>query len=238
MKVIKPFNTKSIKMSLTSLGTFFLFIKLRFLLNILFIIGILPNVIAQSFEEDVLDALESKPKLDLRLDSRHSFINQGGVSVFGIKGGIEYDRKLRFGLGFNILTTRQSRTVNYIENGQQKKDENARLVFYNFSPYVEYVFFKQKKWEISVPVQIGFGTSYYNYYTLSGKQEDSRKFVLTYEPAITAQYTLLKYFGPGLGIGYRLMIVDNKAIEESFNSPVYIFRMKVFFGVIYDDLFK
>ncbi len=211
---------------------------MKFLLSVLFICFLFPNVIAQSFEEDILDALDNQPKLDLRLDSRHSFINQTGVSVFGIKGGIEYDRKLRFGIGFNILTTRQTRTVNYTENGQQKKDENARLIFYNFSPYVEYVFFKQKRWEISVPVQFGIGTSYYNYSTSSGMKKDSRKFVLTYEPAITAQYTLFKYFGAGLGIGYRLMIFDNTAIEESFNSPVYIFRMKVFFGVMYDDLFK
>jgi hypothetical protein len=194
---------------------------------------------AQQFERDIQEALSKRPILDLRSDSRHSFINQSGVSIFGVKGGIEYNRKLRFGLGFNILATRLSSSITFDYEGVNQTTDDARLIFYHVSPYAEYVFYKRDRWEISIPVQFGIGTSYYTYKTESGQRfSDNRKFILSYEPAITAQYKILKYFGPGFGVGYRLMIVDNGAIEESFNSPVYIFRFKVFFGEIYRDLKK
>ena len=191
---------------------------------------------AQSFEKDIRDALNTKPLLDLRLDSRHSFINQSGVSVFGIKGGVEFDRKLRFGVGFNILSTELNSTITYIENGVIKTSDKAELVFYHVAPYVEYVFYKSDRWEVSIPVQIGFGNSFYKLNTDLGQVNRNRQFILSYEPAITVQYKILKYFGPGFGVGYRLMIIDNKSIKESFNSPVYIFRFKIFFGEIYKDL--
>jgi hypothetical protein len=195
-------------------------------------------VFSQSFEKDIRGALKSKPILDLRSDSRHSFINQSGVSVFGVKGGIEYDRKLRFGLGFNILSTKLKTTITYLDDGVLKSNDEARLIFYHISPYAEYVFYKGERWEISIPVQFGIGNSYYTLATEKGRINRNRQFILSYEPAITAQYKVLKYFGPGFGVGYRLMIIDNKAIKESFNSPVYIFRFKIFFGEIYRDLKK
>ena len=223
-------------MSLTSLRTFFYHLRLRYLITCLFLIF---SVCAsgQSFEDDIKSALKKKPILDLRSDSRHSFINQSGVSVFGVKGGIEFDRKLRFGLGFNILATELNSIITYDYEGIPTTTDDARLVFYHITPYLEYVFYKQNRWEVSVPIQFGFGNSYYTYKTESGQRfNDKRKFILTYEPAITAQYKIFKYFGPGFGVGYRLMLIDNKAIKETFNSPVYIFRFKIFFGEIYRDL--
>ncbi|MBR9830625.1 hypothetical protein GYB57_00630 [bacterium] len=208
------------------------------LFSVVFVVCICTSIFAQSFERDIRDALKTKPVLDLRLDSRHSFINQSGVNVFGVKGGIEFDRKLRFGLGFNILSTPLRTSISYLENGILKTSDQARLVFYHVSPYTEYVFYKGERWEVSIPVQFGIGNSYYTLNTDNGRINRNRQFILTYEPAITAQYKILKYFGLGFGVGYRLMIVDNKAVKESFNSPVYIFRFKIFFGEIYKDLLK
>lgn len=208
---------------------------------ILFVVGIIITLCSygQSFEADLRSALKKKPNLDLRSDSRHSFINQSGVSVFGVKGGIEFDRTLRFGLGFNILATKLTRAITFNYEGVSSTTNDARLVFYHVSPYVEYVFYQKNRWEVSIPIQFGIGNSYYTYKTESGQRINSNKqFILSYEPAITAQYKIFKYFGPGLGVGYRLMIVDNSAVEESFNSPVYIFRFKIFFGEIYRDLKK
>ena len=59
---------------------------------------------------------------------------------------------------------------------------------------------------------------------------------MTYEPAITFQYRLLKYFGAGFGIGYRLMVVPNQQLNEKFTSPVYIFKTRIYFQDILRDL--
>ena len=73
--------------------------------------------------------------------------------------------------------------------------------------------------------------------SLEEKQID-RGGIILYEPAITGQYKLTKWFGLGFGAGFRLMLVNNKAIDTKFNSPVYIFKVKVFFAELMRPVFK
>lgn len=187
------------------------------------------NASSQSFEQELRDAISTRPKLELRLDSRHSFINQSGVKVFGLKAGVQFDNKLSFGIGYNRLWSPLSSEI--VLRGVPTKVE---LGFSNFSPYVEYVFFRDKKWELSIPIQFGFGNSYY--LRTIDDEKINRRFVMSYEPAITFQYRFLRYFGAGLGIGYRLMLKPNRELEETFTSPVYIFKTKVYFESLLKDL--
>ncbi len=186
---------------------------------------------AQSFEQELKDAVKTKPTFEFRMDSRHSFINQKGVKTAGVKVGIQFAEKLSFGLGYNQLWS--PRTGIILEN---KVETKVQLGFFNFSPYVEYVFFRDKKWELSIPVQIGLGSSYYSIKSGSGKEKLRNDFVMSYEPAITFQYRLLRYFGVGLGIGYRFMVIPNSKLEEKFTSPVYIFKTRIYFQDILRDL--
>jgi hypothetical protein len=39
-------------------------------------------------------------------------------------------------------------------------------------------------------------------------------------------------------MGYSLMLIDNPAINENFNTPIYSFRIKVFLGDIYRLIVK
>lgn len=189
------------------------------------------SLCAQSFEQELKDAVKTSPRLEVRLDSRHSFINQRGVKTAGVKVGIQFADKLSFGIGYNQLWSPLSSTIS--QNGLQTK---VRLGFYNFSPYVEYVFFRDKKWELSIPVQIGIGSSYYSNKSGAGADRLREEFVMSYEPAITFQYRVLKYFGAGFGIGYRLMVVPNQQLNEKFTSPVYIFKTRIYFQDILRDL--
>ena len=200
---------------------------LFFVLNIF--ISLFTN--AQNFEQELKNIVAVKPKLDIRFDSRHGFINQTGVKVFGFKAGVQHDNKLSYGIGYNQLFSPIKRTR--IRNDTEQYLE---LAFYNFSPYIEYVFYRDDKWELSIPVQIGFGSSYYKLSTISGIEKINQKFVISYEPAITFQYRFLRYFGAGLGVGYRLMLKPNRELEEKFTSPVYIFKTKIYFGDIWEDI--
>ena len=188
---------------------------------------------SQNFEEELKAALKENPELDLRLDSRHSFINQTGVKVFGVKAGVQFDNKLSFGIGYNQLWNPLERSIN-IEGLTYK----VELGFFNISPYVEYVFYKDNRWVLSIPVQFGFGSSFYKNKEEFGPDKFFSKFVVSYEPAITFEYRFLKYFGAGLGVGYRLMIIPNAQIREQFTSPVYIFKTNIYFEDIYRDIFE
>jgi hypothetical protein len=190
-----------------------------------------PNTKAQSFEEELKTAITKKPKLEVRMDSRHSFINQTGVKTVGFKVGIQFNEKLSFGMGYNQLWSPLSGTIT--DHGVEIR---VNLAFYNVSPYVEYVFFRDDKWELSIPVQFGFGSSYYKNSGNQGTGQLRKEFVMSYEPAITFQYRFLKYFGAGFGIGYRLMIIPNQQLEEKFTSPVFIFKTGIYFQDVFRDL--
>jgi len=202
--------------------------------KILFAVCILSSFMsskAQSFEQELKDAVKTTPRFEFKVDSRHSFINQRGVKTVGVKVGIQFADKLSFGIGYNQLWSPPSSNIS--QNGMETK---VRLGFYNLCPYLEYVFFRDKKWELSIPVQIGLGSSYYSNNTSIVNEKLRKEFVMTYEPAITFQYRLLKYFGAGFGIGYRLMVLPNQQLNEKFTSPVYIFKTRIYFQDILRDL--
>jgi len=186
---------------------------------------------SQEFEEELRDAIHEKPRIEARFDSRTSFINQTGVRVSGFKLGIQFDNKLSFGLGYNYLGSRVRRELEVDRNIYY-----VRLRFNVVSPYLEYIFYQDERWELSIPLQFGFGKSYYSNENDIGPNRFKSDFVATYEPAITFQYRFLKYFGAGMGIGYRLMIIPNRGVEENFTSPVYIFKLKLYFQDILTDI--
>lgn len=124
------------------------------------------NAFSQNFEQELKDIVSEEPKFDIRFDTRHSFINQTGVRVFGFKMGVQYADKLSFGIGYNQLFSPITYTK-FVDS----IFTNVELAFYNFSPYVEYVFYRDSQWELSIPIQIGFGSSYYNAETSEGKKK-------------------------------------------------------------------
>ncbi len=198
-------------------------------LSILFflILCFCKSINAQYFEQEIKKALKSEPRFIAYFDSRGSFISTNGVRVFGVKAGLQYAEKLTFGIGYNQLA---SRYTNYIEKeGQTKKVE---LKYWYISPYVEYTFYRDKQWELMIPVQIGLGESYYE--TNGDNKILNFQWVFSYEPAIAFQYRFLEFFGAGFGVGYRLMVVPNTQLEERFTSPVYMLKFKVYF----DDLME
>lgn len=186
---------------------------------------------SQDFEQELKTSLKTKPKVDFRLDSRSSFISTSGVRIFGVKLGLQYNNKLSIGLGYNQL-------ISGIENKSIDFDGvkyTGNLQYNYVSPYIEYIFYEDRKWELSIPVQFGFGNAFYENTTDAGPKRFNVKRVVSYEPAITFQYRILKYFGAGMGVGYRLMIIPNNEIKERFTSPVYLFKFKFYFQELYSD---
>lgn len=198
----------------------------RFLLFIIPVLLSLPGR-AQYFEEEIRSAMKSEARFVAYLDSRGAFINQNGVRVFGVKAGLQFDEKLSFGLGYNQLATNYNNTIEY-----QGQDRAVELRYWYLSPFVEYTFYRDRQWELIIPVQLGFGESYYQ--SREPKANINYGFVISYEPAIAFQYRFLEVFGAGFGVGYRLMVIPNTQLEERFTSPVYMLKFKVYF----DDLME
>jgi hypothetical protein len=47
------------------------------------------------------------------------------------------------------------------------------------------------------------------------------------------EYKIMKVLGVGVGLGYRIMLKNNRGIEQQFTSPVYALRVRLIFDELY-----
>lgn len=182
-------------------------------------------------------ALKAKPRFSFRLDNRHSFTATTSSKILGFKIGAEFDTRFRVGGGLNILSSYLSKPV-YMDSAGFITDTIPSYLKMTYMGYfIEYVFFRTKRWEFSIPLQVGIGNTRYEYVYNMKKHSRDRSLIVNYEANITGHYKIFDWFGVGAGIGYQLMLKDNPAIKENFNTPVYVFKLKVFLGEIYRSVF-
>ncbi len=189
-----------------------------------------------------LDTLETifnnKPSIVARLESRNSFIENQLISVTGLRLGIAYQRKLRIGGGVSWMRSNFANNF-YSTNEFGKLDTTTKyLKFTYLCYYIDFVFYKAKRWQLSVPIQIGSGLVWFQrskkFNLYSG---DKKSFLLLYEPGITTQFKVFKWFGLGLDIAYRFTLKNNNKIGDKLNSPTYSFKLLVLFDQLFYELF-
>jgi hypothetical protein len=187
--------------------------------------------------DTIRELFKSKYSIDARLESRNSFINHQLIGVSGARLGVTFQRKFRIGLGLSWLDTDVK--SNYFSiNDFGKTDTLTRyLKFVYLCYYVDFVFYKTKRWQLSVPIQTGTGLSWFQQksnYTLKGKAP--KYFLLLYEPGITVQFKVFKWFGFGTDVAYRFTLNGNTETRRQLNSPTYSFKILVWFDQLFYDL--
>jgi hypothetical protein len=197
----------------------------------------LPSVLLcqpSSLKDSLSAAFDEAPRLVVRFETRNSFVTGKPAHVRGLKAGYQFGETVVLGVGYHWLERKltQELVVN-TPDGQEVVDAEIRMDY--VSAHFDYTFYRQNNWYVSIPVQLGFGRSSLEY-DLEG---DSRKTrfgsMVLYEPAMSVEYRLLKYIGLGAGVGYRLMLLNNKGIDGNFNSPTYSLRVRLLLGKIYQD---
>jgi len=210
-----------------------------FIIWVLILVGF--TVCKAQFIDSIYSVMKTKPKIIFRFDSRNSFIDNSRAKIFGWKVGVEFDKRIRIGGGFSNLVDRHDPSLDKViyESNGLDTFRIATLRFSYISYFIDYIFLNTRRWEFSVPIQLGFGGSRYKYRDENAKlQIHNAKSVLLFEPALSVQYKITKWIGLGTGAGYRLMLLNNKAIEKKFNSPIYIFKFKIFFGGVFQSFSK
>ena len=169
--------------------------------------------------DSIFSILKEKPTFFAKLDTRGSFVSNRHVRLNGIKAGLVFINKLKVGFGYSWLRTNY--TPYYNGNHVDLKSKN-------FSTFIDYIFYTQNKLQLNANLQLGLGNFYYD---LDGEKV-ARSFAVFYEQSATVEYRIIKYFGIGMGVGYRLVAFNKKRINENLSSPVYIARFKLYFGDI------
>jgi len=177
--------------------------------------------------------LHSRPSIDARLESRYSFMNNSPTKVSGVRLGISFKRKLRVGIGYSWLDTP-------VYDKEIVKDELGKpkiiTSFFKFEYvcyYADFVFHKTKRWQLSVPIQVGTGM-YWTRYDDGEKITNSKKrLLLFYEPGITIQYKMTRWCGLGLDVCTRLALRNTNYVSNKLNSFVLAPKLLIWFDQIF-----
>lgn len=178
--------------------------------------------------------LHNKYSIDARLESKLSLIDHQLTKVSGVRLGLAFKRKLRLGAGVDWLKTDYSRGINWLGVEPVTRDfvtgDNEVVTKYfklmYFCLYADFVFHKTKHWQLSVPIQIGTGASWFNTdkgYTMG--HHAPKNFVFLYEPGIAVQYKITKWFGGGVDFCYRFALQNSGASYMPLSSPSYAFKL-------------
>lgn len=180
------------------------------------------------FEEEFKKSFHTKPKLDVKLDNRFSFIQDNALKTIGVKVGLNFNRKFKVGMGMNQMLVPLERKI-IIDSATVP----VNLEYFYFSPYLEYVYFNSKKWEFSLSTQLGVGGASYQYENENGKKIKAvGSVVLSYEPSMLIDYKIIRWIGIGTGVGYRLIYYKSPGVAEKFSSPEYVIKLKIYLGEI------
>jgi len=185
------------------------------------------------FEDEWRKSFNSKPKLDVKFDNRFSFIRNNDVQTIGLKVGLNYRRKFKIGLGINRMLFPVD-TYTFDDNDIKVP---VTLEYYYFSPYIEYVYYTDRKWEFSLSLQAGIGEASYQFTNVDGgRRKLGESNILSYEPAMLIDYKIVKWVAVGTGVGYRMILYKRPIIKEQFSSPEYVVKLKIYLGEIYRTL--
>jgi hypothetical protein len=187
-------------------------------------------IIATTSRSQFLDSLNvvfhSKSSIDARFESRYSFIENGLASITGVRLGVAFSRKLRIGGGISWLKSNVPKTFYQINDLGNTETTIKYLKFGYLCYYIDFVYYKTQRWQLSVPIQAGAGLAWYQKeenYRLNSK--DKKYFFLLYEPGITVQFKIFRYFGLGSDVAYRFVFKDPKKISERLLSPTLSFKI-------------
>lgn len=194
----------------------------------------------------VLDSIEAsfkkRPGLVGGFATKTTFIDGFQSPIFTARAGLNFNNHIKMGVGISWLKLGDYKvgtdnTPFYLDKsfidatGPHTVHPYLQFRYLNF--FLDYVYYKSGKWEFSIPIQFGIGDSRYKYNFNGENIIEHRKVIFLYEPAVSGQYKIIPWFGVGLDVGYRLMLVSNKIIGTKFNSPVYDIKALIYWGELY-----
>lgn len=174
-----------------------------------------------NLRDSFVGVFEGKPSATAKWDTWGTFIGGRTFNTQALKAGAEFNETLVLGIGYNWLSNGVFKEVE-INSVKQLCEFELRYL----GPYAELDFFKKGHWKGTLPIQLGFGKSFLKYSDTEGnriKLNEGR--VVLYEPAMSFSYDIANLFEVGAGFGYRIMVKNNKSIDQPLTSPNFVVRL-------------
>lgn len=191
----------------------------------LLLIAIIPFFLSSALAQET----SKKIKFLAKFETRNSFVQTHHVTMLGVRAGFEFKFPVRCGIGYYwMLTNIDSKLYNPIDFGLI--DPTAQPKMRYAIGYIDYSFYNEDDWTISVPVQIGVGETYYR---SSESDRFANGLIVPMEAGVAVDYLFTDWVGFGVGLGYRVLLKGNKQVKENFNSPYYQIRLNILFTEIF-----
>lgn len=209
---------------------------MRFRKLILLIVSVLlfnSETLSAQLIDTINSSLKQKPKFFITLASFGTFIDGDFANFNGIRTGLNFNQRVKFGVGYFALANRavvSEVSVSEVPNASYITNGELRIHFFTLS--AEYLFYKNESpWQFNItPFQLGIGKSGYDYIsrTTRTKAPTDREVILLYQPEISAQYTLMKWLGVGLTTGYRITLLRSDKLTQHLNAPTFAIDVRIF----------
>ena len=204
---------------------------LKKIITIVFIL--LSFLVKAQFLDTLKSLTHKKPSIDARLETRNSFFENRRAKVTGVRLGVIFQKKLRIGVGYSWLSSDVVEKKSVINGFGQNDSISNYLKFGYIAFYTDFVFYKTKRWQVSVPLQWGAGLTWYKYNDGIKDKSSSKNYLLLYEPGISVQFKLLRWVGLGTDIAYRFTLQNDRSLSNKLNSPTYAFKFLIWFDQLY-----
>lgn len=177
-------------------------------------------------------SLRLKPKFYITLASFGTFIDGDFANFNGLRTGLNFNQRVKFGLGYFLLANKAVVSEIQIKENGTDYTTNGELHIHFFSVSAEYIFHKRDSpWQFNIiPFQIGVGGSGYKYISRSDRVKVSTpsELIVLYQPEIGAQYSVMKWLGIGLTTGYRLTLLRSDKLTRQLNAPTFAIDVRIF----------
>jgi hypothetical protein len=186
-------------------------------------------------------SLHKKPRFFITLASHNTFIDRQYANVGGLRMGLNFNQRIRFGIGFFGLANNSVVTKIHPEGTPENYVTNGRLDFGYVSLSGEYFFYNDYPWQCTfTPFHFGFGEARYEYIDQDNGSLTltPQEFVILYQPEVSAQYSIFRWLGVGVTTGYRFSVYRSKKLTQNLNAPTFAIDIRLFVDEVYNALFK
>lgn len=173
-----------------------------------------------------LEPYQNKLKPDFSLDARRTLFQKNWVSVMGIKGGVEYRRIHRLGIGVYFLNSRVFDSDFDFDIDVDKVEYEIRYS----TIYYERVLYFSRKWELGATAHLGGGIIrpfYQNPENPNDRIELDPINFSAAELSIYGEYNIFYWLGVGVGTGYRSVFGVPADLRKELGSPIFVVNLQL-----------
>ena len=168
------------------------------------------------------------------LDFRDSFLESQHVNVLGINAGFTYGRKRhQLTLGYYWINyATYLRLIDWRRNAAQLINLNyyTRTDMWFISTMYWWNLTNNKRWLVSVPVELGGGVAYALPLNLSQNVQvdrSRRDFFVPLQIGAYGQWRATRWVGLSAQVGYRISVFQT-AIDQNFNGSYYSIGISIY----------